>query len=225
MKLQQRSYVGKNSMRPKPQIFYEKNPDTLLIITPWGNSDGIKKVAETIMSQIQTAQNPDATNPFEIIPDLGDIGNHIRISLLLANDWLYRNYNRTEYSVGFEIMLLVKSKSYLYWGAYGLPHLLLANKNNDVIPLSFSPEWAAQIQPTPSVFSEAIGLERALSLRLGSMYLSHSENEIILISRNSIPKSFYSLPFFSTQSIQDCLIEDDPHQPFWLGVIFSESLS
>jgi hypothetical protein len=151
------------------------------------------------------------------IPELNEMGNHLRNATLMANEQLHLSENAKEYSAAVEVALLSVQKQVLTWAQVGTPHLLLQTSSG-LQPLASQPDWAWQLQQDAPLVSKALGLERSCYPQCGS-YRLRGHEKILLISRSAIPSKLYALNEANLETCAQVLVEDHEEAPFWLGIL------
>src|SRR5580700_8765484 len=102
MNLKERSYSG-TMFRPAPEIYIEEDGSIGIIATPWGSRQAAKKIIDVLKDYILSArQDMEATSPFQLLTCLTPLANNLRVGVMLANDLLYREDNKAEYTTGVE---------------------------------------------------------------------------------------------------------------------------
>lgn len=224
MKLLERSFSGK-LFRPRPEIYFSDGGNLLLIATPWGPRGHGQNVIETISSYyLATCEDLEITSPYERLSCLSTIANNLRIAVLLANGWLSREQNKSEYSAGVEIFAAALKDHEFVWLQVGSPQVLLFRPTRGVVPLGcpidlsfdLSERDRMELPPLPS---QLLGLDSTVNLTMNS-FRPLPGDKLILISRSFIPADVYNLTKdqITLDQISRILSHDDPDVPFWLGV-------
>ena len=127
MSFDQRSYSGK-VFRPTPELSIQEDGSFGVIATPWGPRDGAKKAVELLTDYVLSArQDMEATSPFQKLTCLSPLANSLRAGLMMANDTLYREENKAEYTTGCEILVFAHAEGELNifnWGNYTSPEMI-----------------------------------------------------------------------------------------------------
>ena len=98
---------NQQSRFPATQIVSLLNDRLFIFTRCWSGPEIQQKVVDEI-SHFLSAANADleVTTPFEYLSSLSSVANKVRISLLLANDLIYKTENKETYNQGCEIALV-----------------------------------------------------------------------------------------------------------------------
>lgn len=119
MKLISRSAHHGPRMAPT-QVFHLLDNQLLVLLRPWGSSDYNQKFLDEIAHYLSSTQaDLEVTTPFDYQENLSALANRTRVALLLAHDLFYKHENKSEYSVGFEAMVLFTQRNELAWSTVG----------------------------------------------------------------------------------------------------------
>lgn len=224
MNFQERSYGGK-IFRPRPEVYFSDENRILIVATPWGPRTAAKKVSQIILDYFSSAaQDMEATSPFEKLSCLSPIANNLRIATLLANDKLYREENRTEYTSGVEIFAASLEKNDIVWLQVGHPNVMLARKGKGVIPLGSHVDLALDIAAGAKILaplpSQLLGLDQSCNLTIGS-FRPQLNDKLILVSRSAMSERIYLLSDkeWDLNSVSQSLAQNHPDLAYWLGVL------
>ncbi|MDZ4660082.1 MAG: hypothetical protein SGJ18_00550 [Pseudomonadota bacterium] len=224
MKFQERSYSGK-IFRPRPEIYFSDENRLLIVATPWGPRSAAKKVSQIILDYFSAAaQDMEATSPFEKLSCLSPIANNLRIATLLANDKIFREENKTEYTSGVELFAASIEKNDVVWLQVGHPNVLLARTGKGVIPLGSHVDLALDIAAgskiLPPLPSQLIGLDMSCNLTIGS-FRPQINDKLILVSRSAMSDRIYLLSDkeWNLTSVSQSLAQNHPELAYWLGVL------
>ena len=221
MSFQERSYSG-NLLRPTPEIHIEEDGSVGIVATPWGHRQGAKRVIETLLDYISSSRNDmEATSPFQMMTCLSPLANTLRVAVMLANDSLYREENRNEYTSGVELLVFAAKDEELAWAQIGSPNLFLMRQKVGLIPLSTQIDLATELSdqtelaPLPA---NLIGLNPTSNFSINSIR-PHQGDQLIFLSRSRTPKEFYTLnpSALTLESITQKLSADSSELPFWVG--------
>lgn len=220
MKLQQRSYGGK-IFRPKPLVHQEEN--LLIVATCWGVGDQTSLVVDEISKcVVAAASDVEVTSPFEYWPCLSSASNGLRRAVLLANELVYRTENKSEYRVGYEVLVLYKNKTQLTWAQVGGPAVLVKRPQRSLLPLltqqDVSGEFAGELSPIPV---QLLGLESSCQVICGDS-LWHENDQLVLASCSRLPRSFWTESQnseISLEKVTEWMVKENPDTPFWLATI------
>jgi len=214
MQIEERSYAGKY-FRPKPVILSSDEPQSLLVLTSWGERDETDRVISVFQEQLKMDESMDMTTPFGRIDGIGHKANQIRTAALLANDFLFREANRNEFICGLEFLGLVYDKGILSWVQIGAPTLLL-QWNNQIQPLAYFFDQSWQYHQNSPLLSMGLGIEQSCQLNCGSLHID-SGAELFLVSRDSVSPSIFQHSKLNLQSLTQLLVKTSEQSPFWVG--------
>ncbi len=185
---------------------------------------------EEVVKYVGSAESDvEVTSPFEFLSNFTDEVNYVRTSLLIANDFLYRGENKTEYFSGVELMALFRRGSQVAWAHVGAPSLLIQRKHQSLQPLSIGTDLSSELrnaeQVLPPLPSRLLGLEP--SATFSAVTRISSEDQLVLIAGTSIASSLWIKDSYTTDlgSITDRMIQENPEAPFWLGLVNLDSES
>lgn len=222
MNLQERSYSGK-LFRPSPEIHIEEDGSVGIIATPWGNRQGARRVIETLNDFIQSSRNDmEATSPFQKLSCLSPLANTLRVATMLANDALYREENRNEYTSGVELLLFSMKDGELSWVQIGQPNLYLFRKNAGILSLGANLDMTAELTPPSAILpplpSSLLGLYSTSNFSVQS-FRPLPGDHLLLLSRTYTPSSLHNLhnENISLGHVSTLLSQSAPELPFWLG--------
>lgn len=219
----ERSYSGK-LFRPTPEVFIEEDGSFGVIATPWGSRQGAKKVIELLKDYILSSRHDmEATSPFQKLSCLSPLANNLRVAIMLANDSLYREDNKAEYTTGVEVLVFANSKQELAFAQVGSPHFLLARKGLPWIPLSVQIDLSTEMSQPPDLLpplpQNLLGLHTTSNMNISS-FKTQAGDRLILLSHSVISHPLYTLPFEDSniESVSATLSKQYPDLPFWLGM-------
>lgn len=221
--ISQRSYGGKK-FRPSTVIDFEKSNNLLLCVTPWGHADIADKVTQSIKSFVTMAdEDNELTVPYARKENLQQMGNVLRMAVIMASEKIYNEFNKESYSCGFEIFAAIQEGPQWIYVSCGQPSLIIHRKGIGTIPLSQSIDLnvlslrSSLNDPLPN---QLLGLGQQPPIQYGNLYIKNSDR-MALISRTYLPNNFFSLPEenFNSETISKILAEDNQEVPFWLGFI------
>lgn len=224
MKFTERSYSGK-IFRPRPEIHFSEDTRLLVVATPWGARTGAKKAVEIIVDYYTSSlQDLEATSPFEKLSCLSPVANSLRIATLLANDRLYREENKNEFTVGVELFIAAIDRYDIVFIQVGHPNILLARYGRGLIPLGSHIDLALDISGTnkvlPPLPSQFIGLDPNANMTIGS-FRPQTNDQIILISRSAMSDRVYLLSQhdWTLEGVAKSLSENHSELAFWTGML------
>lgn len=223
MKITERSYGG-SLFIPRPIIHEDQNRNLIICINAWGNVEGSKKALSKITEFLEIAsQDEDVTSPFDRIESLSKQANNLRIAFLIANDFLFRDFNAEEYLSGFEAFCLQNQGSevtLLSIGSY-VPYII--KKNTPPIPLMHQVSLSQDFETNkalPPIPGQMAGTSNSLNLNIQS-FRKQPESDLLIINRTDVPQNMY-LNWSENQSLdQICLslAQSDENKPFWISKI------
>jgi hypothetical protein len=219
----ERSYSGK-LFRPKPDVYMEEDGSFGVIATPWGNHASARRVSEILRDYVLSArQDMEATSPFQMLTCLSPLANSLRVGVMLANDSIYREENKAEYTAGVEVLVFARQENELAFAQVGYPHLFLARSGLPWIPLSvqmdLSTEFSVADHILPPLPHNLIGLHATTNMNVSSFKIQ-AEDRLIFLSHTVVSSPLFQLPFEKTtlDDVSQALSNGYPDLPFWLGV-------
>jgi hypothetical protein len=219
----ERSYAGK-LFRPKPEVHLEEDGSFGVIATPWGPRNGAKRAIEILKDYVLSArQDMEATSPFQKLTCLSPLANSLRVGMMLANDSLYREENKSEYISGVEVLVFAHQQNELAFAQVGHPNIYLARPALPWIPLSVQVDLATEISEPEATLAplpqNVIGLHTTTNLNISS-FKTQPGDRLIFLSHSLAASTVYSTPFEKSNmdQISSSLAQRHPHLPFWLGV-------
>jgi hypothetical protein len=223
MPIQERSYSGQ-LFRPTPEIYIQEDGSFGVIATPWGNRQGARKSIELLTDYILSArQDIEATSPFQKLTCLSPLANNLRAGVMLVNDSLYREDNKSEYVTGVELLVFARHHQEMAFAQVGYPQLLLARQGLPWIPLSVQMDLAVEFSmpdgPLAPLPPNLLGLHSTTNMNISS-FNTQPGDRLIFLSHSvaTIPLSNYSFEQTDLDSISSTLANQYPHLPFWLGL-------
>lgn len=221
MKLLERSYSSK-IMRPKPLIHREDDGSLIVVATSWGQPEHAQRAMDEVVKYVGAAKaDVEVTSPFEFLTCLSDEVNYVRTGILIANDILYRGENRTEYFSGVELMAVFKRGPQVAWAHVGCPSLFIQRRSRSLQPLSIGLDMSSEMPSgLPPMPSQLLGLDPTCFVQCGHTHVNDGDRLVLLASSN-IATSLWTRAGDSLDlgSITTGLIQEDPNNPFWLGVV------
>lgn len=195
---------------PSTQTYQLLNNQLTIFLRAWGASEYNQKVVDEITHYLSTTQaDIEVTTPFDYLESLSSLANRTRVAVLLAHDLLYKTDNRTEYVVGFELMVLFKSRYEMAWASVGRFSLskLMNDRLNPIIANG------TDIDREVLLPVQLIGLEKDINVDSGSVFFD--DNSKLAVT------SGYNCDFkVNDTSSASNLIEAIPSQStYWFSVI------
>ncbi len=220
----ERSYGGK-MIRPKPEVYIADDNGFGAIVTPWGPRHVANRVIEILRDHTMSArQDLEATSPFQKLSCLSASANSLRVALMLANDYLYRDDNKSEFVAGVEVLVFAKFHNELSIAQVGAPSLMLARQGMPLLPLctqiDLSTEMSGPSRSLAPLPSNLLGLHSTTNLTVLSVRVQPDDHLIFLSHSFStqLPRPLQDgAPSLNT--ITETLAKQSPELPFWLGVL------
>lgn len=224
MSFQERSYGGK-IFRPRPEFFMADDGSFGVIATPWGNQASAQRAIEILRDFILSArQDREATSPFQKLTCLTPLANNLRVALMLANDSLYREENKSEYTAGVEVFVFAHAQGELAYAQVGSPQFLVAREGMPWIPVSVQIDMATELSVHPELLAplpqNLIGLHTTTNMNVASIR-TQPHDRLVFLSHSVISHPLFGLSHAQTniESISSTLANQFPDQPFWVGVL------
>jgi len=224
LKIEERSYSGR-VFRPRPEIHCEENGTLCVIATPWGPRSTARKVVQTIVDFFHSAHSDkEVTSPFQPMTCVSPMANNLRVSIMLANDMVHREDNRSEYQVGVELFIAARSESDCVWAQVGGPHVLLDRKGFDLSHIGAAADLSLAhsnsegvLAPLPGNF---IGIASTTNFAVQSLHLDPGDR-FVLVHRTIVPPRLLAMSSEERdlQSFSNCLAHQSADMPFWLGLL------
>ncbi|MCB0378459.1 MAG: hypothetical protein KDD33_08205 [Bdellovibrionales bacterium] len=223
LRLEERSYGGKK-FRPKPLCYVDPTSNLLLCITSWGQQDIDKEIIDSIKSFLTLAtEDSEITVPYARKQNLERKGNVLRMSVIMASEKIFKDYNQEEYSAGFEIFAAIQEGPQWTYVSCGQPSLILNRQNMGTIPVNQNLDLNVQSVRTPltdPLPNQLLGLGQHPPIQYGNIRV-HKTDKIALVSRSYLPNSFFTIhrEDFNQDNITRALAEDHQDIPFWLAMV------
>ena len=224
LKFEERPYSGK-TFRPRPEIHLDAQEKLIIVATPWGSRAAARKVIDRMTDYLSLAREDDeATSPFERLTCLSSQANNLRIAALLANEALYREDNRNEYSAGVELFAAHIGQFELDFIQAGNPQILLSRKGRKLIPvgsqIDLSYDLSGPDEILPALPSQLLGLDSNLNLNING-FRARAGDRIVLLSHSQVPDVVFSMNEYETNvdSLSRNLAKVHPDLAFWLGIL------
>lgn len=224
MSFDQRSYGGK-TFRPTPEVHIEEDGSFGVIATPWGSRQGASRVIEILTDFVLSAkQDMEVTSPFQKLSCLSPVANSLRAGLMLANDSLYREENKQEYTCGVEVLVFAHHEGELAFAQVGYPQLFLARADRPWIPLSVQVDLSAELSRSSELLAplpqNVIGLHNTTNMNVSS-FKTQAHDKLVFLSHSVCSHPVFALPSdqASIDKVTEVLAKHYPELPFWLGVL------
>jgi hypothetical protein len=200
---------------PSYRLITESN--LFMMATSYGNPMLTEKIFDECEREYLSAnQDFDVTSPFPKLTCLDGISNRIYTTLLFLNDYIYSNYNKNNYSEGFEFLILQKVNQKIYWAQIGWPHMfILSQKKLLGIDHSLG-QRPIKSSKGPNLPHSLLGLSNSLNFRVESSIIRPNE-EIIFVKSESLPSDFYNPNQISNEGLIKSLYKNSPTTGAWLG--------
>ncbi len=219
---QQRSFKGDSSYIQAPDFHLESEHGLFVATTPWGSKSKSRIFTDTIVDfYLSAIRDSDSTSPFPKVPQLSDSANHLRTAAMLGNEKLYQEFNREQYTIGVETVLIAIGQNEISIIQVGQPNTYFINPENFPIPIKHTPSLNYQMnqQGESRLPNQVLGLERRFDFQTESFY-AKSGNKILMISRDHISKEIYNL---SSDEINienvGRILSKNSKEPYWIGVL------
>ena len=221
--LTERSYGGKK-FRPRPSCYLEKESNLILCVTPWGRDDISETIVDSIKNFLAMANDDqEITVPYARKQNLNRTGNVLRMAIILASEKIHKEYNKDEYTAGFEVFAGLQEGHQWTYVSCGQPSLILLRENMGAIPvhhnidLNIRAPMKTLSDPLPN---HILGMGQHPPIQFGSLSLQ-KKDKLMLISRSYLPSCFFSMgkDLSDSQKVSQVLAEDDQDIPFWLGLV------
>lgn len=219
----ERSYGGQ-LFRPAPEVYMEDDGSFGAIVTPWGNRNAAKKVIETLKDYVLSArQDLEATSPFQKLSCLSGLANSLRVGLMLANDSIYREENKSEYIAGCEVLVFACQDMELSFAQVGFPQFFLSRKGLPWIPLTVQIDLATEMSQPPKILpplpQNVIGLHTTTNMNVSS-FKTQSQDRLIFLSHSIASNPVFNLSYehSTLERVSTTLASQYPDLPFWLGI-------
>jgi len=157
---------------PHTQVHSLLDNQLLIFLRSWNGIDANQKVVDEIMHFLSAANaDIEVTTPFEFIENLSSLANKVRISILLANDSIYKTENKEKYLQGYEVAIILKNQQELAWSTVGRFEIM-AIKNEKHISITNAGQFLDDQVLLPVAL---LGLERDPSVLTGSLSVKNLE--------------------------------------------------
>lgn len=149
------------------QIYNLLDDQLLVCLRPWGSSDYNQKFLDEITHYLSSTQaDLEVTTPFDYQENLSNLANRTRVALLLAHDLFFKTENKSEYSVGFEALILFISRQELAWSAVGRFAVDKISEPHTVTPIL---QNGSDLDSETLLPVQLIGVEREIDISSGSL--------------------------------------------------------
>ena len=192
---------------------------TFMLGSSYGNPQLVEEIFDYCEKEfIFSDQDLDSTSKFQKMTCLDSIGNHIYITMLSLNEFIYSNYNKESYNEGLEFVLLHKRNSYVYWAQVGWPFVLIQSPQKiahidgsfGIRSYPYSKDVVSNLPHT------LLGLESSLNFKVEKSILTKSEN-LIFVKSSLLPQEIYTHPQASNEEFIKALYTNNSSSGAWLG--------
>lgn len=222
MKIDYRSYIGNKVKLPKPKVFLDEKLNFIIASNVWGNNRASNVFINAAVEYYGGAcADSGATSPFPRIPTLSTEANNLRMSIILASQKIYSEFNETEYKSGVEVFVMAKSKNELIWFSTKGFCLIFYKDNRSFplqtcVPLSIQSKNKDHTVPLPL---DLIGLNITEYIIPNSIRGVSNDKLVLLLGNNFDSKLLGLKPTEITLKNISKILSSDGINPFWLGVI------
>lgn len=172
MKIQISAFSEKYKF-PQTQLHTLLDDQLLIFLRSWSGIDSNQKVIDEI-THFLSAANADleVTTPFEFVENLSSLANKVRISVLLANDIIYKTENKEKYLQGYELAIVFKNQQEIVWSTVGRFEIT-AIKNKKNISIINTGQFLDDQILLPI---DLLGLQREPAVLTGSLSVKNLES-------------------------------------------------
>jgi hypothetical protein len=222
---EQLSYRANKSWRPQATIIEEESIDFIGVCFSWGEMELSNKVFENSRFFVEACRNQsEITNPFGYEQSLSGLENALRAGCSLANDIIFRLYNKATLTGGVECALISKRGREIAIAQVGQPHIFLKRQSQifplltsfDLLPKDFS---SGEFIP-----GRLLGVEPTCYPHLRSFHYEEGD-ELILLAHSLTPRALWCLNNSSLansgwpRDLFQKIANETPESPFWLSKI------
>lgn len=119
MKYKTSSYNGKFKI-PSVKTYNLLSDQLLIFVRSWSSEDLSSKIIDEINHFLSSIDaDLEVTTPFEYFEHQSSLMNKVRISLLLANDLVYKSENKDVYHAAAEVAMIYKKNKELVCASVG----------------------------------------------------------------------------------------------------------
>lgn len=219
-KVIERSFGGK-TLRPRPEVYNSENGSLLVVATPWGPRSGARKVIENVKDFYLSARtDQEMTSPFQYLTCISPAANHLRVALMLANDYLYRDENKDEYQNGVELFAASLVDQEIIWVNIGYPQVFLKRTGHTLLPLGGNVDLTlnySKEKMLPPLPQNLLGLAQTSNFAVQS-FRPQAGDKILLLSRSRVCPALFLEQDLILERLSDLFVQDDPEMPFWVGL-------
>lgn len=165
MKLTTRSAFSREQFA-NTQVYQQLNNQLVIVLRSWGSSEYNQKVVDEITHYLSTTQaDIEVTTPFDYMESLSSLANRTRVAILLAHDLFYKTDNRSEYVVGFEVLVMFRNKSEMAWAQVGRFSVAKLHEGR----MNYIHCTGTDLDTETLMPAQLIGLEKEVTVAAGSL--------------------------------------------------------
>jgi hypothetical protein len=222
MNFNHRSYNTSRSFRPKPLVHEDSAQGLFVFLTSWGDSQIAQEVLQSFLYQIQQSYDDDYTHAGPGLASDQESRLFAKPWKELIEPWVSKTHSqltKRKQVTLIEFLALKLDGAKLSWAQLGQPNLFLARAGRST-GLSVQPDFgllSLSSPPLPRAGLGGIG-GVGLSMNYGEIQLL-AQDQIICLARSWDPLWSRYKENLNFSDLSKFLVEDEPDQAFWLGVI------
>jgi hypothetical protein len=224
VKLTHRLYSSE-VFRPRPEIHCDAEGDVCIVATPWGPRSAARKAIQSVIDFLHSSRSDEeVTSPFQTMTCLSPMGNNLRIALMLANDLVFREENRSDYQAGVELLAIARVGNEALLAQIGGPHVLLDRPGLDMQILSagidLSVHHSSAQYILPPLPNHLLGIASTSNFSVQSFSITTADR-LVLVHRTLLPARIQVLDREDRNltAISQCFSRQSAQMPFWLGIL------
>lgn len=161
------------------QVYSFLDNQLIIFLRSWNGVDANQAVLDEITHFLSAASaDLEVTTPFEFIESLSSMANKVRISVLLANDMIFKTENKEKYLQGFELAIVFRSQQEIAWSTVGRFEIKVT-KNKKNISVSHGGQFLDDQVLLPVAL---LGLDHEPTVLTGSVSIKNLDEIQILSS-------------------------------------------
>lgn len=169
MKCNSRGASGLHKM-PKTDVTLLLDDRLIIFIRSWNGNEINQKIIDEIHHYISSIEaDIELTNSFEFVEHLSSLANKIRVSILLANDAIYRSENKEFYQNGAEILVIYKNKTELVWASIGRFKIETIKNNQPMLSSTVIYDSGTRLDNSVLLPVSLLGLIKNPEIQIGSV--------------------------------------------------------
>lgn len=210
MKIMTRSAFGKLQFA-STNVYQQLNDQLIIVVRSWGSSEYNQKLVDEVTHYLSTTQaDIEVTTPFDYQESLSSLANRTRVAMLLAHDLFYKTDNKSEYVVGFESLVLFKSKTEVAWSSVGRFSVAKVMDGN----LNYLTRCGTDLDAETLLPAELMGLEKEISVHSGSFAFTPGTQIVVASTFNC------ELAIGDTSSISSLVeVNSGETGAYWVSVV------